>query len=148
MKSFGIVILCILWTAFFLYSLFVISAENACTSVRQYACASTQEEDIAREMSKETNSEKNEELPPSLDIKTQILSNISEEKIQELRQTSDLFAEGCENSEVNVTLWETSYEINYQSCDLQVNIYKDKNWVESVKMNGVFLTEEEIALFF
>lgn len=94
----------LLAVAFFLYSLFVISSENICTSVRQYACIASQEEDIAREVSEEISVPKNEELPITSSIKAQILSNISEEKIQELRQTSDLFAEGCEKSEVNVAL--------------------------------------------
>lgn len=66
---------------------------------------------------------------------------IESAKILELKNISDLFLKQCIS---NITMNDNMYIINYSNCNLKVNILKDKFAVDSVEVNWINLTRDEI----
>lgn len=66
-------------------------------------------------------------------------------KFNELKPTWDIFLKYCAPKIIEGT---NTYILDYSSCDLKVNILKEKSWVDSVNVNGNSLTRDEINASF
>ncbi len=66
---------------------------------------------------------------------------VSWAKYLELKKVWDLFLNECKP---NIIKWAEEFIIDYSNCNLKVKIWQEKPWVNSVEVNWIDLSREEI----
>ncbi|MDD2486835.1 MAG: hypothetical protein PHS92_00485 [Candidatus Gracilibacteria bacterium] len=132
MKKLSILISIGLITATFFYSLDIISENNACTSVRKYDCL---KRGISQQDLKATDSSSQ--------------TTIDEKLKNDLLGASDLFIKGYDTVFAKIDSQADFYKVIYSGKDnIEVDIVKDSNWIQSVTINSKSLSRDEINGFF